>query len=718
MPGNLAAGGDERPAAAHADAAATLHDLDTIKQRILHPLLEPVDIAAARKLIDTMDADGSWPDVDYQSRRRSAWTTTRHLSNLLFLARAYRAPGSKLRGDGELRQTLGAGLDYWLEHDFQNPNWWWNQIGVPRTLAPILLLVEDELSDAQRQKGLEILRRARIGMTGQNLVWVTEITALRGILDQDPKLVAAAYGRIAEEIRVGTGEGIQPDFSFHQHGPCLYNHGYGAAFAGDCPRIATQVAGTGLAFPEDKITLLSRLLLDGSQWMIRGTASDFGAEGREITRHGQDAAYLATAARYMLQLPTGREDELQALAARASGQTAPPLVGNRHFCRSDMMTHHRPGYYTSARMVSDRIANTDGPANSEGLKSHHLADGCNIVMRTGREYRDVFPVWDWQKIPGTTVEQKPELAGSPRRKGTRGFVGGVSDGTYGLAAFDLVLDSLAARKSWFFFDDEYVCLGAGITCGSDRPVVTTVNQCHLEGDVWIAEASPARKLDKGVHPLEHPAWVWHDSVAYVFLEPSAVHLRNDVERGSWHEINQRYSKDEIAREMFTLWIDHGSGPQTASYAYAVVPGIDRPAVEAFAARPPLKILSNEVTLQAVWHEKLTLTAAAFYEPGPLKIRSDLTVAVDTPCLILIRELPGKLLISVSNPENKQATVRIQMDGRWAGEGVEVIDDQPRSRLTIELPGGPEAGSTVTRTLLRSQSVGCVKRTTVINTNVS
>ena len=310
------ASGDEKPAAAQADAA-TLDELATIKQRILEPLLEPVDAAAVQRLVDTIQADGSWPGIDYHQRRRSAWTTTRHLSNVLLLARAYRAPGSKLCGNAELLETLHAGLDYWLEHDFQNPNWWWNRIGVPRTLAPILLLMEDDLSDAQREKGLQILRRAGIGMTGQNLVWVTEITALRGILEKDPKLVATAYARIAEEIRVTTGEGIQPDFSFHQHGACLYNHGYGAAFAGDCPRIATQVAGTRLAFPAEKITILSSLLLDGSQWMARGTASDFGAEGREITRHGQDAAYLATAARYMLQLTTGREQELRALTAEA-----------------------------------------------------------------------------------------------------------------------------------------------------------------------------------------------------------------------------------------------------------------------------------------------------------------------------------------------------------------------------------------------------------------
>ena len=119
----------------------------------------------------------------------------RHLSNVASLARAYRSPQSKLQGDETVRSAVLNSLEYWLSHDFQNPNWWWNQIGVPRSLLPVLLLMDKDLSNEQRSRAFTILRRAKIGMTGQNLVWVTEITAVRGILENDPKLVAAAYRR-------------------------------------------------------------------------------------------------------------------------------------------------------------------------------------------------------------------------------------------------------------------------------------------------------------------------------------------------------------------------------------------------------------------------------------------------------------------------------------------------------------------------------------------
>jgi len=681
-------------------AAAAESDLETIRARILAPWLEPVPVADVERLVGAMRPDGSWPDIDYGNQRRSSWPTARHLTNVGVLARAYQSPESRLHGKPELQRAVLGSLDYWLEHDFQNSNWWWNQIGVPRSLAPILLLMEDDLSPAQRDRGLKILRRAKIGMTGQNLVWVTEITARRGMLEKDPALVAAAYRRIAEEIHVGTGEGIQADYSFHQHGPCLYSHGYGAGFIVDCSRIAAQVAGTRMAFSAEKIAVLSNLILDGSQWMARGSTTDFGAEGREITRQGQTATHLAAAARYMLELPTGREDEFRALAARASGGDAPALQGNRHFWCSDLMTHHRAGYYTSARMFSRRIVNTDQPCNSEGLKSHHVADGCNLVMRTGREYHDVFPVWDWQKIPGTTVEQMPQLTGSPRRKGERSFAGGVSDGTYGLAAFDFARDALSARKSWFFFDDEYVCLGAGIACPTKNPVVTTVNQCHLVGDVLAATRTEAEKLEPGTHALEKPAWIWHDRIAYVLVQPASVRLSNDLQRGSWSQINQQYPENEIARKVFSLWIDHGAGPQDERYAYAVVPEIERTEVEAYVARSPIRVLRNEPALQAVRHEQLDVAGMAFYEGGSVEIGRGLALVADAPCLVLLRTSPGQLTISVSHPDNEQSTVRLTVSGELRGEGVRVLDAGARCQVIFDLPGGANAGSTVTRTFRR------------------
>jgi chondroitin AC lyase len=661
-------------------------DLEVVRSRVLEPLLVAPDHAPIAKLVDSLQPDGHWPDIDYADLSRSAWRVPTHLSRLRSLAQAYRAAPPHAR-DRQLLAAARKALDYWLAHDPQNPNWWWNQIGVPKSLLPILLLLDEQLSASQRATGLEILRRAKIGMTGQNLVWVAEVTAGRALLQRDRDLAVKAYQRIADEIRISSAEGIQADFSFHQHGPCLYSHGYGAAFIVDTARIAAQVEGTSMQFPAEKIEILARLILDGTQWMARGQATDFGAEGREIARKGQTASHLAAASRYMRRLETGREAEFQALLDRSSNRPAPPLSGNRHFWRSDFMAHHRQNYYASARMHSKRLANTDGPANSEGLLSHHLADGCFVLMQHGKEYEDIFGVWDWQRIPGTTAQQLSQLTGSPRRMGTTTFVGGVSNGTYGVAACDFQRGELAARKSWFFFDHEVVCLGAGISCGSQYPVVTTVNQCALNGKVIVSQDGERHELTPGTHKLQDFDFLWHDRVAYVCLNAASLSISSGARSGSWHDANRRYADRQETRNIFLASIDHGVRPDNAHYAYAVLPAISADGVAEQLARDSIQIVSNTPTKQAVEHRDLGLIAASFYEPGTLAVASSWETTVDQPCLLVIETTGNNVRVTASQPScnAKQLCVGLRHQS----------DPSQRHHFVVDLPQGLEAGRSVT-----------------------
>ena len=528
-------------------------------------------------------------------------------------------------------------------------------------------------------------------MTGQNLVWVADITARRALLEDDPELLQTAFERISDEIRVTLEEGIQPDFSFHQHGDCLYSHGYGAGFARDCSRIAALLTGTRFAFPQEKIDLLASLILDGHQWFTRGVYQDFGAIGREISRSGHTADFLRPVAAHLLELPTGREPELRALAARLEDGTAAPLVGNRHYWRSDITTHHRPTFYASARTFSDRLVNTDLPCNDEGLLSHHIADGATCILRTGREYFDLFPVWDWRKIPGTTAVQTPELVGDVRRQGSRPFAGGVSNDAHSLTAFDFERDDLTARKCWLFLDDAVVCLGSAITCPTDHPVATTVEQCHLHGDV----ITPSGPLAQGLHFYAELPWLHHADTAYFFPAPATVYCENQPRTGNWQQTSRSASPDPVELEVFTLWIDHGVGPQNATYAYIIAPGLPLSEVQQGTA-PAVEILANRPDLQAARHTDQQVTGIAFYQPGSQEIKPGWTISADQPCLLLLHQQDSNLSISASNPKNE--ALEVVVESSWQLEGEGVTEKEGISRVSFSLPDGIDAGKSATRRL--------------------
>lgn len=700
------------PPARGADEGA----MQTVKERMRSAILprQPAAIkdlsASARKDLDTLSPDGSWPDIQYDNGTRSVWQAAQHLYRLHLMARAWGTPDQPLYHDAALKKGAVSALDFWLKHDYQNPNWWWNEIGGPQLIGEAMLLMEPELSKEQMAKGMVIMARSksRAGM-GQNTVWLSGNTIIRGLLENNAEVVSDAFHTIFGEVHMAVppAEGIQPDNSFHQHGDQLYNGGYGLAFGNDVARYISFAWGTPWQIPADKMAVFTNYMLDGQQWMIRGRIMDYSTVGREITRNGKvavtnswtlgpispaGAAYgILNAVELLAQLPVPRRKEFQEFAARLRGTPgAPPLIGNRMFWKSDYMAHHRAGFFTSDKMLSKRMMSGE-VVNDEGRKSFHLSDGATFIYRTGEEYFNIFPVWDWNKIPGTTAEiWDPMPTRNPQIRGGSGFVGGVSDGLYGMAAMHLVRDALDAKKAVFYFDDGFVALGAGITDTSDFPIVTSVNQALLKGDVRADGVDGA--LAKGRHDVSSARWILHDGVGYVFSPGQKVALTNGPQSGSWRDFGTSSPAEPQSLDVFNLWIEHGSKPDGATYEYTVLPGSTAKSLSEYVMHPPVTVISNTPDLQAVVHQDAAVMAA-FYKPGSLELR-DWTMRVDKPCLMLIRDNDGDVEIAVSNPENAPLDVTVSTNVPLKGVGTTVSDGA--TRMVFSLPGGDMAGSSVVR----------------------
>lgn len=698
--------------------------MQTVKERMRAAILprQPAAIAdlsaSAAKNLKAEQPDGSWPDIEYSNGTQSFWEAAQHLYRLHVMSRAWATPDQPLYHDAALEKGTLAALDFWLKHDYQNPNWWWNEIGGPQLIGESLLLLEPKLTQAQRDRGITIMARAKIRTgNGQNTVWWAGNTIIRGLLENKPEVVADAFHAIYGEVHMAVPpeEGIQPDNSFHQHRQQLYNGGYGLAFGNDVARYIAYAWGTPWQIPPDKMTHFTNYMLDGQQWMIRGRIMDYSTVGREITRAGKvavtnswtlgpispaGAAYgILNAVELLADLPVPRRAEFRAFAARLRGlPDAPPLIGNRMFWKSDYMAHHRAGFFTSDKMLSKRMMSGE-VVNDEGRKSFHLSDGATFLYRTGEEYFNIFPAWDWNHVPGTTVEVwDPMPKRNPQIRGGSAFVGGVSDGLYGMAAMHLVRDALDAKKAVFYFDDGFVALGAGITDTSDFPIITAVNQPLLKGEVLAdAERGP---LPKGRHDLSRSRWVLHDGVGYVFAPGQKVVLTNGPRTGSWRDFGTSSPAQPQTLDVFNLWIEHGKKPTGATYRYSVLPGATAKRLAEYVDRPPVTVVSNTPALQAVFNHNVRVLEAAFYRPGVADAGRGWTVAVDRPCLLLMREMRGGVEIAVSNPENEALTVNVVVDRPL--DGVATINGNGKSRVTFSLPGGEMAGSSVVRRFLPSE----------------
>ncbi len=666
---------------------------------------------SAGTLAASQRQDGTWPDIDYDSSERSEWRAAKHLDRVLTISKAAYARRQSGRPDPRLEEAGLAGMRFWLAKDLTNLNWWWNQIGVPELLGETALLLQPKMSRDDFNRLLPILKRSDwTRWTGANLIWGVANQIVRGVLYGDASAVNDGYARLYEEIQTvpgvlpdgSPGEGIQTDRSFHQHGAQFYSGGYGLDYAMFAARFITYTWGTPLQIPADKMQTFASFLLDGQQWMIRGEIFDYAAVGREITRKdeavvqhdwtrgpvsGYDGAYtLANAMNYLVRQPIPRQSELRAFAKRLSGRAkVPQLTGNRMFWDSDYMSHRREGYATSVKMLSARIQNSE-IVNSEGRWSTHLSDGMNLLYRTGEEYRGIFAAWDWALVPGTTAVHAYRSDGTPDTgekelinvRGNSPFVGGASDGNYGIAAMDLRRGTLSARKAWFFYDHFYVALGSGISAeDAGAFVATDINQTKLNGSVVTNISQGDHAGDKYSYKPGALRYVHHDGTGYVLGPGLRATLSAGIQSGRWSDFGT--GPDTLVQTpVFNLWIDHGFAPRDATYQYSVMPGATVAETAAESAHPSMVVLANSEDAQAVFVPKLRMVSLAIRKA--LSIATPIgNVALDQPAIVMVREDATGYTVTAANPTNKTMNLRVKIGGQ---------------EVVLNLPDGDMAGSSV------------------------
>jgi len=618
----------------------------------------------ANRYKSSLQPDGSWADIDYKDQSRGFWKTAEHLKRTLAIATI----GAQLKSNGlpylDKQHAALLAAHYWIIHDFRNPNWWHNQINVPGQMARLLLLIGNTMDPADKAAALKIVDRATFSMTGQNRVWMAGIIFRKALVEDDPALALQARNTILAEVSISQQEGLQADWSFQQHGPQQQMGNYGSAFATEMAGWAHLWQGTALALPDAKLALLRNFLVKGEAIMVANDAMDINGCGRQLFPHSPFEKGMTIHALLMMMQKTDSAHAQQYASAwqegaqpRGAGTTA-----NWNFFRSETMVHRRPGFYASVKLCSNRVIGEE-LVNGENLRGRYLADGATFLYQDSTEYTDIFPVWDWRRIPGVTCMASGTTL-TPAGKMSTDFAGGATDGTYGVEGLDYHRDGVTARKAWFFLDEGVVCLGAGIT-GTN--VQTSVDQRLANG----IPTAPSGPLPDGVHLYNAATWLLEGSEGYLFQQPANVWAGTQPQTGSWSTVYTAGKPTPVTKNIFSIWIDHP--PQSSTYAYTLLPGMTVEKMQTYAAKPPVEILSNTPDLQAIRDTATGLVEVLFYKPGDLKAQN-LSISAKGPCAAIIRA--GA--INVADPTEKQLALTLTINGRTR---------------SIPPPHGEAAGST-------------------------
>lgn len=691
-------------------------DLEKIRERIKADIMVPaVDAPAVTKLSTALKENGTWADINYIDTSRTGFQHRVHLERLEQMCRAYRKQNSPLKGNASLKQSIDKALEHWLQKDYICANWWWNEIGTPNFMIDYLFILDDELTAAQRNRIIKIASRASLDSgvgprPGGDLIKIAGMLGKRGLFMRDVAIVERVIDVIAGEIRISTERGLKPDMSFHHRTDGVISIlTYGMAYPATFAYWNRKIEGTRFHFPEKAMHLLVDYYVDGiTKSMAFAKYPDIGAKNRDLTRRDRESEGFSPELSTNIAAGTSyRKEELEKIIASQKGTTNLSLEWNRFFPYSEYYTHQRPTWFSSVRMHSIRQNNVEFPYNEEGLKNHHLTDGANYITITGKEYNGISPVWDWQKIPGTTILQKPELPHFDQivKLGKSKHVGAVSNGIIGAASMGLISvhDPLEAKKAWFYFKDGYVCLGAGITTSSNLFAATTVNQSVLTGDVKYKTGNSISTLPKGNRTLSKINWIYHDHVYYFMGDENPIHLKNDVAFGNWRSINHQEwaTFDTVKKDVFLAFYEHPGNKQVSHYAYKVIPGVAANVSAAENTAAAYNILENTETVQAVTDINHNVLQAIFYSKGSLRTSFG-NIQTEDPVMLMTEGVGKDITLYVSDPLRTHKKTTLTLDGKHEVNSTSMSatwdSKANKTIINVQLPEGLELGRTVSGTI--------------------
>ena len=700
-------------------AHAKKDDFLIVKERVVAELMKtPIDDGRVETIMDKINEHGSFKDVNYVDLSRTAGFPQRyHTYNLVYLAKAYKNKASSYYKNKKLKEKIDRAFCYWVDHDFFGDNWHNNQITTPTNLVNLMLIMGEDLPQDKVKEAQPIIGRAHMNASGArpsgDRIVIAGILAKNLLFIGDRLQFDKIIKLIEGEVKFSTGHrGMQHDYSFHHRVDRVNNttsYGYGK-YANAFGEWSYYAANTKYAFSVEKINHLVDYYLDGIyKQLVYGIYTDISVKNRSITHKATFEPRGVTEIERLIFSTDYRKDELEEIIKLRKGEAKPSLSFCKFFWQTEHFVVQRPNYYTTVRMFSTRNRNMEKPYNGPGKPTHHRADGTNYLMLKGDEYHNIWPVYDWQKISGTTILQKPELygPGEIQKDGLTDFVGAVTDGSYGAAAFDFISphDLTAAKKSWFFFDEEYACLGTDIKSDRNLPVVTTINQVLMRSDVTLMQNEKTQQLQHGNRQLDDVKWVYHDKIGYIFPQPATVSVSNQAEQGRWSDITDQknISKEIVSKEVFMLWFDHGIRPSNASYQYIVVPDVSVQELQETADdNRNIEILSNTAEIQAVKHRKLGLCQIAFYKAGKVEISEGIRVRSKSQGMVMLK-LQGERIdkMTVSDPSRKLSRMKITVSNMYDAKGENFVtfpnSQQNNTLILIELPQDVYAGkSTVVK----------------------
>lgn len=678
----------------------------------------------------------------------------RTYENIKNIAKAYATPNTKYYKNPEIKKELIEYLDWLYDNAYheglpENGNWWQWELGIPKHLNDIMVLLYDDVPYEKRMKYLKASQYfqpfaeysgvspsasystspdKRVS-TGGNRIDTSIISFLRGVLMEDKVQVmdgAKAVADVGEYVT--TRDGFYKDGSFIQHGNVAYNGTYASVLFDGLGSVLWLATGTQFEVKDERIDNVYESILNGYKYLfINGGVND-SVSGRATSRdnssdisRGKDLLTSLS----LLSIGAGKEyqDEIKSLIKtvalennsyntidKISNKIAKAIIrdiinddsiktlkveGTKVYGAMDraVSINEKGGKFVLS-MHSSRIANYE-TMNNENVKGWYIGDGMTYVYGTDSEtFTEYWPTVDRYHLPGVTnsLRERGDKSGERRGQTTsKAWVGGSCNGKETFVGMDMISWNKATemRKSYFMTDDGAILIAASNINSKDGEVHTTIDNRIIKDGKIILNGKEIKEDTVIENPqnisLNFNENYKGENIGYKIVYAPQLNLKKETRTGSWKNIGGT-STEEITKDYFTAYINHGKNPKKSGFAYIILPMYTQEEVDNYDVSR-FEIIKLDKEAHIIKDKKSGVTGINFWKDSPTK---ELGIKAYSTLSVLLKENDEFLELWVSDP-TQLANYKsvLEVDGKYeiiesSTENIQATTSEEKIKIKIDL----------------------------------
>ena len=669
------------------------------------------------------------------------------------IAKGYATRGTKFYKNEEVKNQIIDGMDWLYDNAYHEGlpevgNWWHWELGIPKAVNDILVLMNGDIPKEKVEKYLGATKffqpDARYSgagatasysttpdkrvSTGGNRTDTAIISFLRGVLLEDKTEVKNALEAVTEVGEYVTkGDGFYKDGSFIQHNNVAYNGTYASVLFNGLGSILYLAKDTEFEVKSKKLNNIYEAILNGYGYLFINGGMNDSVSGRAISRNKtSDLSRGRDVINSLAMLSEGASDEyrvrLQELIKtnifsnnsfnilEMSGNRiilgilrdivedesikTKDIVGNKMFHSMDRaISKNKNGGAVALSMHSSRIANFE-TMNGENLKGWFTGDGMTYIYgNDSSAYTEFWPTVDMYHLPGVTNSLKVRGDRSGERRGIttpKAWVGGVYNGEI-FVGMDMLSwnKALKVKKSYLFTEDGVVAVYGDSLSSNEGEIHTTIDNRILKSGKLMINGKEITESTVIENPRDMTVMFVgnypEETIGYRIIDAPKVEIKFEERKGDWKSIGGTDSK-EIVKKYITIYINHGKNPKDQKFSYLIFPMFKEEEVKNYNLNS-LKLVQSDEKIHAVEDNENRVVRINFWKDLPVKFRN---IRSFSTASMIVKENDNGVLIAVSEPTQlmKKNSV-FEIDGTYkleesSSKDIKVTNRNNLTRIEIDL----------------------------------